>query len=163
QIYNALGTVLMELGRHDEAIAALQHALGLAPGVANAHDSLALAYQWAGRYEPAMREYERALARGPDFDLARKHRANLYFQLERFRDAIREFQTCVRKSPSEMERGVGYGSIAWVHMKKGDLERAAEAVRRQREHFPALAGETAMVALAKGDLGSAERLQPDIS
>ena len=163
QIYNALGSVLVELGRHDEAIAALQHGLGLAPDVANAHDSLALAYQWAGRYEPAMREYERALALDPDFDVARKHRANLYFQLGRYRDAIREFQACVRKASSDMERGVGYGSIASVYLKKGDLERAAEAVRRQREHFPALAGETAMVALAKGDLGSAERLQPEIS
>jgi tetratricopeptide (TPR) repeat protein/DNA-binding winged helix-turn-helix (wHTH) protein len=163
QIHNALGIVFVELGRHDQAIAALQHSLGLAPDVANAHDSLGLAYQWAGRYELATREYERSLALDPEFDVARKHLANLYFQVGRYRDALREFQTFVQKAPSDMERGVGYGSIAWVHLKKGDLERAAEAVRREREHFPSLAGEAAMLALAKRDLGAAERLKQDIT
>jgi tetratricopeptide (TPR) repeat protein/DNA-binding winged helix-turn-helix (wHTH) protein/TolB-like protein len=163
QIHNALGSTLSELGRHDEAIAALQHGLGVAPDVPNTHDNLGLSYQWAGRYDSSMREYERASALDPQFELARKHRANLYFQLGRYRDAIREFQWFLQKPASDLERGVGYGAIAWIHLRKGDLDRAAEAVRRQRAYFPEFAGEAAMLALARRDLAAAERLYPDVS
>jgi tetratricopeptide (TPR) repeat protein len=69
-----LGNVLDELQRSDESIAAYSHAVGLAPGYADAHYNLALAYERKGERRRALAHwqiYVRLDKQGPWADHAR--------------------------------------------------------------------------------------------
>jgi tetratricopeptide (TPR) repeat protein len=69
-----LGNVLDELQRPDESIAAYSHAIGLAPGYADAHYNLALAYERKGERRRALTHwhiYIRLDKQGPWADHAR--------------------------------------------------------------------------------------------
>ena len=128
-LYNLLGIVYSELGRHDEAIAAHQHYVALASDVPNAHDSLGTTYQWAGRYAEAIEEFKRALTLAPEFEVAVVHLANVYFQQGRYRDALEQYRRYIQIAPSNLERARGYGCMAHVYSKMGNIERAEQAAK----------------------------------
>ena len=128
-LYNLLGAVYSELGRHDQAIAAHQHYVALASNVPNAHDSLGTTYQWAGRYAEAIEEFKRALTLAPEFEVAVVHLANVYFQQGRYRDALEHYRRYIKIAPSNLERSRGYGCMAYVYSKMGNIERAEQAAK----------------------------------
>jgi len=72
QLYNAYGYFLLGQGRTEEAIAAFEKQVELAPGQANPHDSLGEALESAGRLKEALASYRRALEIDPDLPSARK-------------------------------------------------------------------------------------------
>jgi tetratricopeptide (TPR) repeat protein len=60
-IWNELGNIYLQLGSHDEAIAAYLKAVELAPEYGQAHNNLALAYCRKGNYRQALLSYRRCL------------------------------------------------------------------------------------------------------
>jgi tetratricopeptide (TPR) repeat protein/DNA-binding winged helix-turn-helix (wHTH) protein len=158
-VYNALGVTYRDIGRHDEAIAMSERYVQLAPDEPNARDSLALAYQGAGLYEQALEEYRLALHLNPEFEVALLHLGNLYFQLGRYREAIRHYERYIRMASSDWDRAWGYGRIAWVHRRKGDIERAALAARKEMNYEKSSIGSSLLVALERGDRATVERLE----
>lgn len=128
-LYNGLGGILSVLGRHDEAIAAHQRYVALAPNEPNAYDSLGGTYQWAGDYSSAIANYDQALRLNPDFEVAVIHLANTHFQIGQYQKALDLYRRYIDKAPSTSEAARGYGTIALVHLKKGDLPAAEKAAR----------------------------------
>ncbi|HYE52141.1 MAG TPA: tetratricopeptide repeat protein, partial [Azospirillaceae bacterium] len=73
-----LGDALRLLGRHGEAEALHRRAVGLAPGLAEAHNNLARVLEETGRTDAALAEYDRAVALDPGLPTARLNRALLH-------------------------------------------------------------------------------------
>lgn len=158
-IYNELGNVYSSLGKHDEAIAMHQHYVELAPNEANAHDSLGMSLQWAGRYPEAIAEYDRALALNTDFEIALVHLANAYFQTGRYRQALPLYQQYVRIAPSDKERSRGWGSIANIYLRRGQLAQTERAARMEVRYEPTCVGTSILLALQRGKIGVAEKFK----
>ncbi|MCX6625356.1 MAG: tetratricopeptide repeat protein, partial [Acidobacteria bacterium] len=156
--YNALGGIYSQLGRHEEAIAAEQRYVALAPREANSHDSLALVYQWAGRYPEAFEQYQEALRLHPDFDVALVNLGNLYFQTGRYEEALHQYARYSEVTNSGPEKARGYGSQAWVYQRTGDLQRAAQAAGTELRLDPAAVGNSMLIALARRDRARAAQL-----
>lgn len=128
-LYNVLGGVYSTLGRHDEAVRMHRRYVELSPGEPNAHDSLGMSLNWAGRYEGAVEEYRRALALKPEFEVAVIHLGNTYFAMGRYAEAAAQFERYARLAKFDGERFRGYGSLAQLYLKRGELRRAEHAAR----------------------------------
>ena len=128
-IYNALGVTYMEMGRHDEAIAALRRYVELAPEDPNIYDSLGMAYQWSGHYAEAMQAFEKALSLNPRFEIALLHLGNTYVWQGRYRDALRQYQRFIQVASFDDSRARGHDSIAILHLKRKGFAEAEHAAR----------------------------------
>ena len=133
-IYNVIGGLLIELGRDGEAIAMMERYVALVPNESNAYDSLGLAYQTIGKYEQAVTQYNRALELKPDFEIAMVHLANTRFQQGRYREALDLYQQYIRISPSDLERGRGYGCLSVVHLRLKNYDEAEKNARLSRQY-----------------------------
>jgi tetratricopeptide (TPR) repeat protein len=152
--------ILAQLGRHDEAIAAARRYVDRVPGESEAHDLLGEIYQWAGRAPEAEASYRKARELAPGFERPVVHLGNLYFQLGRYRDAIRQYEHYIEIAPSELERGRGWGRIAWVWWRLGNREKAAEAAAKELSMVPSAVWNSIVLALARGDAAEVARLRP---
>ena len=159
ELYNALGGNYVDLDRQDEAITAYERYVQLAPREPNAHDSLANGYQWAGRYDEAIAEYNRALALKPDFDIALIHLGNAYFQQGRYRDAITQYEQYIQRAPSNFERVRGYNSIAYIQLRKGNLEQARQTAKTAARLVNQAVAQLLLIALEENDLATARKLK----
>ena len=157
-VYNALGVTYRDMGRHDEAIAMSERYVALAPAEPNAHDSLALACQAAGLYGRAEEEYRRALTLAPGFEVALLHLGNLYFQQGRYVEATRHYRRYIETTSSDWDRAWGHGRISWVYRRKGEIELAADAARKEVKYDRSSIGNSLLVALERSDRGTVERL-----
>ncbi len=158
-LYNVLGAVLLGLGRYDEAIAAHQHYVALAPKEPNAHDSLGMSYQRSGRYDEAIGEYNSALTLDPEFEPAIIHLGDVYFQQGRYRDAIHQYQRYIQVTHSDLARALGYGSIALVYWRKGDLRHAEQAAQNEMRYENGAVWNSLILALERNDRLKAEKLK----
>lgn len=162
-IYNALGGIYSNLNRHNEAVSMMRRYVELAPDEPNAHDSLALIYQWAGRHDEALEEYNRALNLNPAFEISVVNRGNLFFQMGRYDEAERQYERYLQMARSDLEREKGWGSLAYLYLKKGELEKAKEAADKELQYGKQSSfGNSLMIALKKGDLARAEKLKEKI-
>jgi len=161
-LYNALGSVYSDTGRHNEGIAMFERYVQLAPDEANAHDSLGLGYQWAGRYDEAIQEYERALTLKPDFEIPIVHLANTYFQQGRYRAARETFERYIKNAPSDAERARGYAGLADIERHNGNLARAESLSRTTLKYSKQALEPLYWVALQKRELEPANKLKQQI-
>jgi len=161
-LYNALGSVYSDTGRHNEGIAMFERYVQLAPDEANAHDSLGLGYQWAGRYDEAIQEYERALRLKPDFEVPMVHLANTYFQQGRYRAARETFERYIKNAPSDAERARGYAGLADIERHHGNLARAETLSRTSLKYSKEVLEPLYWVALQKRQLEQANKLKQQI-
>jgi tetratricopeptide (TPR) repeat protein len=76
------------MGHHEEALDAARRYLKLAPGEANAYDSLALVYQFAGDYGRALEAISQALLLNPGFGTAMSHRQIILADAGRYQEAL---------------------------------------------------------------------------
>jgi len=152
--------ILAQLGRHDEAIAAARRYVERVPGESEAHDLLGEIYQWAGRAPEAEASYRKAQELAPGFERPVVHLGNLYFQLGRYKDAIRQYEHYIEIAPSELEKGRGWGRIAWVWWRLGDLGKASAAAAKELSMVPTAVWNSIVLALARGDAAEVARLRP---
>ena len=103
-IHNVLSGVYFENGHTDLAIASAQRFVELAPGEANAYDSLGIILHRAGRYHEAIESYRSALRLKPDFDIAVIHLGNTLCSLGRYREAVEQFRKFELMSPFSFQR-----------------------------------------------------------
>jgi tetratricopeptide (TPR) repeat protein len=161
-LYNGLGVALLSIGRYDEAIAAHQHYAALAPDEPNAYDSLGMSYQQSGRYVEATAAYQRALALNSEFEPAIIHLGDVYFQEGRYREAITQYERYIQVTQSDLARALGYSSIAYVHWRKGDIERAEQAAKRELQYSKSAVWNSLVIALERKDRQKAERLKESL-
>lgn len=133
--WREMGGVLVSLGREDEGLDAIQHALDLDPEDAGALGSMARAlFIGRGQFREAAAYYDRALKRNPEggwYALQLAHCAALLREFERGETAARRAVALQEASLSGQERIV----IVGAYMRLGHLAalqgRHAEAI----EHF----------------------------
>jgi tetratricopeptide (TPR) repeat protein/DNA-binding winged helix-turn-helix (wHTH) protein len=158
-IYNALGVTYRDMNRHAESIAMSERYVSLAPNEPNAYDSLALAFQAAGQYERAEAVYAQALAINPNFDVAVLHRANLYFQTGRYNAAVKAYEDYIQLAVSDWDKAWGWGRIAIVNWRRGQLRQAAAAAEKELKLDNNSFASSLIVALEKADEPKADRLK----
>jgi tetratricopeptide (TPR) repeat protein len=158
-LYNRLGFCYAELGRYDEARAAHERYVQLAPREANAYDSLGMILNEMGRFEDALAAFDRALALSPGFGLAAMHKGDVYFRQGRYREALDQYQRSLPLIPASYHRATAYQRLARLHLKKGDLRRAEEAARQELRNLNGIGA--FLVAVARGDLDAAEKLRTE--
>jgi tetratricopeptide (TPR) repeat protein len=158
-LYNTLGGIYTDLGRHDEAIAMDRRYVELAPEEPNAHDSLGLAYQWAGRYPEAIAEYARALALKSGFGIALVHLGNTYSQQGRYREAIKQYQRYFQSASSDNYRARAWHSISVVYWNEAKLTETERAAKEEIKYNKRGVGNLLLVALERSDRAAAEKFR----
>jgi tetratricopeptide (TPR) repeat protein len=161
-LYNGLGIALLSQGRYDEAIAAHQHYTALAPNEPNAHDSLGMSYQQSGRYGEATAEYQKALALNPEFEPAIIHLGDVYFQQGKYREAVSQYQRYIEVTQSDLARSIGYSSIAYVHWRRGDIDRADQAAKKEMLYAKGAVWNSLVIALERKDGPKARKLKESL-
>src|ERR1700736_4902632 len=86
-VYEALGRVRDEEGRYEDADAAYQHAIKLAPSAAAPHVSLGVSYVRRGLTQQALQQFQDALQKEPKNLAALLNAASLELEARRFVDA----------------------------------------------------------------------------
>ncbi len=161
-LYNTLGGILATLGRHEEAISAHERYVHLAPAEPNAYDSLGLSYQWSGNYEKATENFTKALDLNPGFEIALIHLANTSLRQGKYRAAIQFYERYIDIAPSELEKARGYDSLAFVHLRKGDLAAAEAAASKAMAINPDLTWHSYEISIIKGRRPRARFLEQQV-
>ena len=91
------GQVLMNLGKHEEALACYENALAQEPNHLDALMKKAAALERLVRLEEALVCYDNVLALKPDFTQAQLAKASVLNQLERFTEALNCFEAAIEQ------------------------------------------------------------------
>jgi tetratricopeptide (TPR) repeat protein len=156
-----LGEVCAVEGRHLEALALAERAVGLDPEDGQARSFLGLRYFQLGFYESAIGEYERAVALDPLWEIPYLVMARLLARLGRLGEA----QAVVGRLREQIPSGpsVDYVS-ATLKIEEGALEAAERGLRRAlRQHGSAadashLEIALGLVAALRGDEAQGRRV-----
>lgn len=158
-LYNGLGSVYYNQNRYEEAIAAFQRYVDLAPADPNALDSLGTCLQTLGRYEEAIAAFQRALAVNAESRVAIIHLGNAYLQQGRYRAALEQYQRYLQIARDDWSRGRGYEYVAYLYLKRGDLDRAEAAARQSTRYYKQAPLVAWLVANVRGEHRPAEKLK----
>lgn len=119
--WTALGSVLKQLGRDDDALVAMRRAQVLMPEAARVHYDLGVVLHGLGQLEEAEASYHRAIQLQPNDALARNNLGRLLYQLGRLDEAQASCQCAVQLQPHDALAHENLGDIL------RDLNQALEA------------------------------------
>jgi Flp pilus assembly protein TadD len=125
--HKGLGSVLMQQGKTDEALAQWRHVLELDPLDAGVHNNLGVALSMKGQSQEAIRHYREALRLNPEFADAHNNLGVALERGDRLDEAIAEYREALRLDAGHAEAHNNLGR-ALVH--RG---RRAEAVVHYRQ------------------------------
>lgn len=151
-----------QLRQHDQAITSARAAAKLLPAEPAVHDELGEVLAWAGRVDEAAGAYQHAITLNPRFERAIVHLGNLHFQTGRYREATRLYERFIAIAPSDLERGRGWGRIAWLRICMEDWSGAEQAAAFERKFDPNGVWNSIVLALRRGDQSTLRALQPRI-
>jgi Tfp pilus assembly protein PilF len=145
--HNALGVILTDLRRPEEAEGEFRKAIGLDPGYAEAHHNLGLSLAEQGRYDLAIGAYQKALSlpvyATPEVGYYNLGRA--YAQVNRAREAEDSLRTAIRLDPKLVP---AYYQLGVVLAGLGRRDEARAAFRQARDLEPtSVFGQAAAEAL----------------
>ncbi len=115
---------------NDKAIATLQEALRLRPGVPAFHDRLGSALRAAGRQQPAIAEFRAAIRLHPDFAEAYLNLGMALSDLGDVRGAIAAYRDAIRAAPTLAAAHYDLG----INLKRSGDARGAVAAYREAIH-----------------------------
>lgn len=118
------GELLLNDGRADEAIDALQRAVLLDPSLDTAYTNLGNAYAKKGDYASAVAAYEKALAIRPASALAHMNMGIAQTALRQIPDAVAHLEKAVELAPDSAEAQFNLGKAYSDVGKYADAERA---------------------------------------
>jgi tetratricopeptide (TPR) repeat protein len=122
--------VLFEQGRHDEALAAAEAALALAPESPSAHCALASALMGLGRTDEAAASFGTAARLDPDHFPALTNLAGIHAQRGKFREALRLEDGALEANPYHSAL---WGNRGHTRMRMLDLGGAEVDLRQALE------------------------------
>jgi tetratricopeptide (TPR) repeat protein len=131
-LQSALGHILLEERKWDEAISALRQAVSLQPDDAVAHNNLGVALQTVGNAADAVSEFREAVRLRPDYLEAH---ANLGHALEKqndFTGSITEYHEVLRLKPEDADAHFHIGLADYkLANSDGAVDEYREAIRLQ--------------------------------
>ena len=139
QAHNNLGTLLLLMGRDEDALAEFRKALDLKPSDPEVHQNISLTLQRLGRSDEAAAEAQASLKLSPDQAAAHLTLADALQSQGRLDEALREYAAALQLAPDDAEARNNYGSAL---AKAGRLDEAAaqfqEGIRLNPLAFHAL-------------------------
>jgi adenylate cyclase len=154
--YALLATVLVTLGRHDEALAAAETALALAPNQADTLVNAGWILAQNGRAEQAVMYMLRAFRLDPfPQDVFHGGLAESLRFAGRVKEAIPSYRKCVERIPDFIWCQMGL-TVAYVEV--GDLEQAAVHAREAQRINPKVTAEDNTYVRAIGDTAERRRV-----
>ena len=118
------GNVLLELGRHEEAVKQLHHALLIRPDSAVAQFNLGNALVKVQRLEEAAKAFAAAIALKPDFPDALQNYAEVLRDVGRHREAMTMLRRAVSLAPADPHLQIALGV---ARQELGDMQGARAA------------------------------------
>ena len=165
------GNVLSELGRHEEAIKQLRHALLIKPDSAPNQFNLANALVKAKRLEEAAKAFTAALAAEPDFPEALQNYANLLRELGQQTEAAAMLRRAIALNPADASLRSALGiTLEEAGNLTGASAAFSEALALDATTTAAYYHRVKLTKVAPGDdllaqiealSGQADRLSPD--
>jgi serine/threonine protein kinase/Flp pilus assembly protein TadD len=118
------------LGRYQDALAALNICVALAPGTAECYYDRAKVHEALGQLHLAERDYARALELNPRFSDAALNRATLAFRAGRYSEAIADLEYARKTAAGPRALGLIAYNLALVHAARNDWPAARASLRQ---------------------------------
>lgn len=138
-VHSNYGRTLLQAGRIEEALAALDRAVQLDPRSRIAYYNRGLARLRSGMADAALTDFDRAIALGPDFMEAYSDRGIVHWQMRRFEAARADFDKAIELDP---DHPGSFNNRGVLRRDQGDYvgarEDFTEAIRLQPEFVGAL-------------------------
>lgn len=149
QLLGNLGTALLERGRFDEALIALDKAIALDANHPSAHFNRGLVLLQMKRAEDAVSSFDRHLALQPQQIPALISRGNARVELGRYEEALQDLDQVLRLDADNLEGLFNRGNVL-RHLRRLDEARSSyeRLLERAPQYVPALIN----LALTLGDL-----------
>jgi Tfp pilus assembly protein PilF len=117
------GLQLILQGRYEEALAAEEAALGLAPALPDAHSYRGSALLQLGRIDEALASYEKVVRLAPNAAVAHYNRANALNRLRRYDEALQSLKRSLKLQPQYTDALSLAGN---VRLALGDIQAALQ-------------------------------------
>ena len=124
--HDAVGDLLLQAGRFDEAIMRYRRSLDLNPKSASTHYNLGYALSARGRRDEAIAQFDEALTIDPDYAQAHNNLGALLQMTGRFDEALAHYQRAVALRADNVDAVTNLGQLL------STLGRPADAVDRFR-------------------------------
>jgi len=160
--HHALGTVLSQADRTDEAITEYREAIRLDPASAVALHSLGCALVTKGNAAEAIRAFEDALRVGPDSAETHNNLGVAWLAAGNIEEAVRQYREALRLQPDNADAWNNLGVAAY---RNGDAPEAVRCFREAIRLNPSRAESYRDLGLAlirQGDLPGALRAYEDM-
>jgi tetratricopeptide (TPR) repeat protein len=155
--HNNLGTVLLQKGQIDNAIAQYQQTLQMAPEAADADYNLGNAFLQKGEVEAALTHYQRAVSvipKDPDIHVGL---GNALWQKGKAEEAIYHYRKALELRPYYF---AAHYDLSTVLLEKGEIDdaiRHGQVALTIRPDVPAVHTNLAVALLAKGEIADGIR------
>ncbi|MER3545234.1 MAG: hypothetical protein C4311_11700 [Chloroflexota bacterium] len=149
-VHQAIGTVLLRLGRPDDALQHFSEAAAARPDDADALNNLGVARLLAGDLAGAEAAFRKLLERNPHHLQARKNLALAYLRQEKFLEGVTLIRDVLRDAPQDIEALLMMGDC---YRDAGDAASARLFYQRVLAIQPDNAEAAAQLEALKGDGG----------
>jgi TolB-like protein/Tfp pilus assembly protein PilF len=128
------GQFLSGMGRHDEAIAEVRHALDLDPLSVIIHTALGDVLFYARRYDEAIAIYRKALELDPDFSAGQSDLARALEHSGRVDEAIRGYERAIALAGSSMaDPSIGLANACAAAGRRDEALAVLDELKRRRD------------------------------
>ncbi len=132
-----MGRLFLELGQHNDAVAAFRRAMNAQPSIRDANYQLAVALDRLGRQDLAVEEFQKAIALDPDGFTVNYEFGRLLGGMGRFEEAIGPHRKALALQPNNFAAKVGLGLVlfestnfeeALKHLEDADRQKPGDSV-----------------------------------
>jgi tetratricopeptide (TPR) repeat protein len=151
----ARGNALMQAGRFAEAAASYAEALALAPGNAQAHNNLAVAFAEQRLFDRAVPHYREALRLDPGYAEAHYNLGNALRELARYGEALACYDRALARRPDWPGAHCNRGLALAAQGRQADAEAAYRAALALAPDYAEAHNNLGLAVELQGRLGEA--------
>ena len=127
----SLGTLLTDIGKAENAIAAYDGAIRLKPDYAAAHCNRGSLYYALGDYTAALQDYDAAIRLKPERSEGYFNRAVTHFHLQHYPAAVRDYDAALARNPDDVDAYLGRAHANFAMQRyEAALQDYEETLRR---------------------------------
>ena len=131
----SLGTLLTDIGKAENAIAAYDVAIRLKPDYAAAHCNRGSLYYALGDYTAALHDYDAAIRLKPERSEGYFNRAVTHFHLQHYTAAVRDYDAALARNPDDVDAYLGRAHANFAMQRyTAALQDYEETLRRMPEN-----------------------------